>query len=77
MEFTGVSVANFEYGINEAIPNSKGSELLCPNNIVDEGFVRLGYIDDEGSRFIMFIGLNNGNSRGSMDSYWIQNGTLQ
>ena len=31
------NVASFEYGINNAIPHSKGGELLCPGNIVSEG----------------------------------------
>ena len=66
------SVASFEYGINEAIPNSKGGELLCPNNIVNQGFV---FIDSLNSSegiftFLGFAGLNNGNSRGSVDSFW-------
>ena len=35
------SVARAEYGINNAIPHSKGGELLCPGNNISEGFVRL------------------------------------
>jgi len=67
------SVASFEYGINEAIPSSKGAPLLCPNNVVSEGFVTLTYIGDgdvEGDQFIVFVGLNNGNGRGTMDTAW-------
>ena len=70
------SVVSFEYGINNAIPHSKGGELLCPGNNISEGFVRLTHIldgdgvDDDG---ISFIGLNNGNGRGSMDAFWLQN----
>jgi len=70
------SVASFEYGINEAIPHSKGGELLCPGNQISDGFVRLEYLEDGGdtdSDGIYFIGLNNGNGRGSMDSMWFQN----
>lgn len=66
------SVADFEYGINNTIPHSKGSELLCPGNSINEGFVtidRIGLMQDN-SEFIGFIGLNNGNQRGSMDGIW-------
>jgi len=63
-------VVSFEYGINEAIPSSKGAPLLCPGNIISQGFVRLA-LDDEGDNVdkgkTLFIGLNNGNGRGSMD----------
>ena len=68
------SVASLEYGINEAIPSSKGAPLLCPNNVVSEGFVRLDTItyrlDDT---FVLFTGLNNGNGRGSIDVMWQDN----
>lgn len=81
------NVASFEYGINEAIPHSKGGELLCPNNIVGNGTVLLkpeslpnteAFADlrdqlGEGPFFAGFVGLNNGNGRGSIDSLWIFN----
>ena len=71
------SVASFEYGINEAIPSSKGAPLLCPNNVVSEGFVSLDVItftvDDT---FVLFTGLNNGNGRGSIDVMWQDNAEL-
>ena len=72
------SVASFEYGINEAIPSSKGAPLLCPNNVVSEGFVRLDNIDygDLDETFVLFVGLNNGNGRGSMDSIWYDSGVI-
>ncbi len=72
------SVASFEWGINEAIPSSKGAPLLCPNNVVSEGFVRLDEIDygSLNETFVLFVGLNNGNSRGSMDSIWYDNGPI-
>jgi len=76
------SVASFEYGINNAIPHSRGSELLCPANITSEGFVkmRLGTRTFNQRRddifFIGYIGLNNGNGRGTLDSFWYQNGTF-
>jgi len=76
------SVASFEYGINNAIPHSKGGELLCPGNIISDGTVYLlpePYSQaasdilnqlNSGPLFTGFIGLNNGNGRGSLDSFW-------
>ena len=72
----GASVASFEYGINNTIPHSKGSELLCPGNVIGEGIVRLqvqgvAYPPVQ-TRFFLtaYVGLNNGNGRGSMDAFW-------
>ena len=80
------NVASFEYGINDVIPHSKGGELLCPNNNIGEGTVVLrpeayptsqafediiNSIDGDGPIFFGFVGLNNGNGRGSMDSFWV------
>jgi hypothetical protein len=84
LEFAGsANVASFEYGINEAIPHSKNGELLCPGNNISEGIVKLNYepypsnIDQfaigNGPFFLGYIGLNNGNGRGSLDSFWIFN----
>jgi len=75
------SVADIEYGINEAIPHSKGGELLCPGNNITEGFVRLTHIGKgEGSgtkdEVVVFVGLNNGNGRGSMDSFFNANSKI-
>ena len=72
-ESGGASVASFEYGINNVIPHSKGGELLCPGNTISEGFVTISEINSDTSRFIGYIGLNNGNGRGSMDSFWYPN----
>ena len=75
----GANTASFEYGINESIPNSKGGELLCPGNNIDEGFVRmslqgLGLPSNPGRVMLnVFVGLNNGNGRGSMDAVWWEN----
>jgi len=72
------SVADIEYGINEAIPHSKGGELLCPGNNITEGFVRLEHIGKGSgteSEVLVFVGLNNGNGRGSMDSFLNDNST--
>jgi len=74
-ESGNASVASFEYGINEALPHSKGGELLCPNNVISEGFIRMIFIDNGSSfddAFTFFVGLNNGNGRGSMDMMLIQ-----
>jgi len=83
------NVASFEYGINEAIPHSKGGELLCPGNTINEGTVKLNPLlipEDVIIRnsakqfsgwplpfFYGFIGLNNGDGRGSFDSFWVTN----
>lgn len=69
------SVARFEYGINEAIPHSRGGELLCPGNIITEGWVRMVEEDseDDNDNTAYFIGLNNGNGRGSMDAILMDN----
>jgi len=77
----GASVASFEYGINNAIPHSRGSELLCPGNITSEGIVNMRLEtttagDPNRISFIGYIGLNNGNGRGSFDSFWYQNATF-
>ena len=69
-ERSSASVARFEYGINEAIPHSKGGELLCPGNVIPEGFVSLN-VDSAGNftgNFAGYVGLNNGNGRASMDA---------
>jgi len=72
------SVARAEYGINNAIPNTFAGELLCPGNTISEGFVRLeilnnfvstGNDDEIPDNFVLFVGFNNGNGRGSMDSF--------
>jgi len=80
------NVASFEYGINNAIPHSKGGELLCPGNVISEGTAILrpetyptsqAYMDIfnqiGGPYFFGYVGLNNGNGRGSMDSFWFYN----
>jgi len=72
LELTGVSVAAFEYGINNALPHSKGGEVLCSGNIIDEGHAKLTIESVSTSSLVsaFFVGLNNGNGRGSMDSLW-------
>jgi len=77
LEESGANVASFEYGINETIPHSKGGEVLCPGNVIGEGHVKLvpEPNNNSGSQdaFIGFVGLNNGNERGSFDSLWHEN----
>ena len=75
------NVASFEYGINEAIPHSKGGEPMCPGNNISEGFVQLQYnqttTSNAGGPNYLFlnglVGLNNGNGRGSIDGWWAKN----
>jgi len=82
LQNSGVNVASFEYGINNAIPHSKGGELLCPGNTISDGIVTLipeeinfNTCNDcaEPLWFFGFAGLNNGNGRGSLDSFWTFN----
>jgi len=71
LEEEAANVASFEYGINESVPSSKGAPLLCPGNTITDGFVRLelnAVGDTTEDEVTMFIGLNNGNGRGSMDT---------
>ena len=78
---SGTSIASFEYGINNAIPHSKDGELLCPGNIISEGIVtlnpelqaNLSTLSPNFTYFLGFVGLNNGNGRGSFDSFWYFN----
>lgn len=39
----GSNIASFEYGINESIPHSRNGELLCPGNVIGDGFVGLNF----------------------------------
>jgi len=70
LEDSETNVASFEYGINEAMPHSRGGELLCPGNTISEGIVSLKETKRPGERAGFFIGLNNGNGRGTMDTLW-------
>ena len=68
-----ISAVSMEFGINEAIPSSKGAPLVCPNNTIGAGTVFFNEEDHEGESdyiFVMFVGLNDGNGRGSFDSVW-------
>jgi len=66
------NVASFEYGINNTIPHSKGGELLCRGNTISDGLVRLDLISGSAAEVFLYVGLNNGNGRGSFDSVWLQ-----
>ena len=72
---SSASVARYEYGINNAIPNSKGGELLCPGNNIPEGEVILTIenIGSDTQAAYGYVGLNNGNGRGSFDSFFTDN----
>ena len=73
LEESETSVASLEYGINNTIPNSRGGELLCPGNTISEGIVTLTNISVGNETFFdfyIFVGLNNGNGRGSFDAVW-------
>jgi len=67
---SSASVVRYEYGINNVVPNSKGGELLCPGNTIPEGHVilTLESAGEDTDSFFGYVGLNNGNGRGSMDS---------
>jgi len=66
----GATVAALEYGINNAIPHSKGGELLCPGNTINEGWIRFNRGNLPGDLFVGYIGLNNGDGRGSFDAWF-------
>jgi len=70
------SVASFEYGINDVLPSSKGAPLLCPGNNIEEGFVMLEEISHTADTTYGFVGLNNGNGRGSIDAWFSPSCTL-
>jgi len=68
-----ISAVSMEFGINEAIPSSKGAPLVCPNNTTSAGTVFFTEERHEGDNeyiFVMFVGLNNGDGRGSFDAAW-------
>lgn len=76
-------VADFEFGVNDALPHSKGGELLCPGNNIAEGIVRLEQIGQGPGEFgtedesVVYVGFNNGNGRGSMDAFFTYNSEVE
>lgn len=73
LESTGVNAASFDYGINDSLPHSRGGELLCPGNNIADGIVVLNPESSSSDVFTGYVGLNSGNGRGSMDSFWSEN----
>jgi hypothetical protein len=67
-----VSVVGFDLGINDELVNSKGEPSIC-NGSLSTGFVAMNIIDiddDAGDGyFVGYIGLNNGDGTGSMDTW--------
>jgi hypothetical protein len=59
LENESVNVARFKYGINDAIPHSRSGELLCPDNVIDEGIVRLLPISSSADVFTGHVGYRN------------------
>lgn len=62
-----------EFGLNEAIPSSRDASLICPNNTIGAGTVFFNEEQHDGEDnygFVMFVGLNDGEGRGSFDSVW-------
>jgi len=67
----------FEYGINDAIPNSRDGSVVCGSNVISEGLVSLNRLSESNiDAFAGYVGLNNGNGRGSMDSFHQDRGEL-
>jgi len=68
----------FDVGINDVYPATKGGPEICNGNTDTIGFLSLDLVAEDvpgGSRasdiFVGFVGLNNGDGTGSMDSWWI------
>ncbi len=68
----------FEYGINDAIPNSRDGGVTCGSNVITEGLVKLelNSLFRGTDAFAGYVGLNNSNGRGSMDSMHQERGLL-
>ena len=58
-------------GINDVFPNTRGGGVLCSGDFNADGFLRLtiGSNAIQGQDVIGFVGLNDGDSRGSMDRF--------
>lgn len=85
LELTGLTATvGFNLGVNQAIPNSRGSDPMClgtdPAGWMDidnlvfffdpAGQIIEPFLTVLGNFFVGFVGLNNGSDRGSMDSWW-------
>lgn len=67
-----VGLVGFDLGINDELVNSKGEPNICGGTL-STGYVEMDIsdFDGEGQRFFVgFIGLNNGDGTGSMDTWW-------
>lgn len=64
--------SDFDLGINATVKNSKGTSVICPESHDVVGFVKLKETEASSTTadfFVGFIGLNNGDRTGSMDSF--------
>ena len=77
---TPPAVIGFDLGINDHFLNSRGEPSICSGSN-DVGFVLIeavdegNAVDDDDGSFVGFIGLNNGDGTGSMDSWWAERET--
>ena len=65
------TATNLNVGVNGALPNSRGAGSLCPANVDTVGHARLFLVNALGNYFTGFVGLNNGDGTGSMDTWWV------
>jgi len=56
LENESVNAARFKYGINDTIPHSRSGEFLCPDNVIDEGIVRLLPISSSADVYTGYVG---------------------
>jgi hypothetical protein len=77
LQFVGIDVpsnrVNFEFGINPALPSATAEENVCDAPLTT-GFVSLPLtlITRNNGFFVGFVGLNDGDGAGSMDTWWAQ-----
>jgi hypothetical protein len=71
------TATNLNVGVNGALPNSRGAGSLCPANVDTVGHVRLFGVAGVLEYFTGFVGLNNGDGTGSMDTWWLPLTSLQ
>ena len=66
-----VGLVGFDLGINNELVNSKGEPSICGGSL-STGFVEMDFVEEASADFFAgFIGLNNGDGTGSMDTWWI------
>jgi hypothetical protein len=77
LQFVGIDVpsnrVNFEFGINPALPSATAVENVCDAPLTT-GFVSLPLtlVTRNNGFFVGFVGLNDGEGTGSMDTWWAQ-----